>query len=327
MDSSLRIELPQFHFPELEILFRHDVRIPMDEMEKLLQLEREPLVADLVQILNHLPKWQAEFLPDADFESQALPPDRSFALHALSLLGEIRQAETLPSLFHLLRQDQEFMDLWLGNFLAESFWEILFRVGGHHLHKLGSHLLEDFPAKEARPALLDSLVQIAWHQPVRRQDVFGEFQKLLDAIEAGTSPHNPDFLGRLFRRLTDLRATQFMPQLKRIFEQHPIETSISGEWWKIEEDMHGYVNSVAKRPLFDLQGRYAHLVATLFPSNEENLYNAVSIDGVSPTRPRRGPRVVHSSTGRPFQRKHAKVGRNDPCPCGSGKKYKKCHGK
>jgi len=23
----------------------------------------------------------------------------------------------------------------------------------------------------------------------------------------------------------------------------------------------------------------------------------------------------------------AKVGRNDPCPCGSGKKYKQCHGK
>jgi len=22
-----------------------------------------------------------------------------------------------------------------------------------------------------------------------------------------------------------------------------------------------------------------------------------------------------------------KIGRNDPCPCGSGKKYKKCHGK
>jgi preprotein translocase subunit SecA len=23
----------------------------------------------------------------------------------------------------------------------------------------------------------------------------------------------------------------------------------------------------------------------------------------------------------------AKVGRNEPCPCGSGKKYKHCHGK
>ncbi len=28
----------------------------------------------------------------------------------------------------------------------------------------------------------------------------------------------------------------------------------------------------------------------------------------------------------PLKREAAKVGRNDPCPCGSGKKYKKCHG-
>jgi preprotein translocase subunit SecA len=28
----------------------------------------------------------------------------------------------------------------------------------------------------------------------------------------------------------------------------------------------------------------------------------------------------------PTKRQQAKVGRNDPCPCGSGKKYKKCHG-
>ncbi len=28
----------------------------------------------------------------------------------------------------------------------------------------------------------------------------------------------------------------------------------------------------------------------------------------------------------PFTRKQPKVGRNDPCPCGSGKKYKHCHG-
>ncbi|PHQ81560.1 MAG: preprotein translocase subunit SecA [Coxiella sp. (in: Bacteria)] len=29
----------------------------------------------------------------------------------------------------------------------------------------------------------------------------------------------------------------------------------------------------------------------------------------------------------PFIREEPKVGRNDPCPCGSGKKYKQCHGK
>jgi preprotein translocase subunit SecA len=29
----------------------------------------------------------------------------------------------------------------------------------------------------------------------------------------------------------------------------------------------------------------------------------------------------------PFVRARSKVGRNDPCPCGSGKKYKQCHGR
>jgi len=29
----------------------------------------------------------------------------------------------------------------------------------------------------------------------------------------------------------------------------------------------------------------------------------------------------------PYERQGIKVGRNDPCPCGSGKKYKQCHGK
>jgi preprotein translocase subunit SecA len=29
----------------------------------------------------------------------------------------------------------------------------------------------------------------------------------------------------------------------------------------------------------------------------------------------------------PVKRKEAKIGRNDPCPCGSGKKYKNCCGR
>jgi uncharacterized protein YecA (UPF0149 family) len=30
-------------------------------------------------------------------------------------------------------------------------------------------------------------------------------------------------------------------------------------------------------------------------------------------------------TARQMQRSPPKVGRNEPCPCGSGKKFKKCH--
>ncbi len=40
-----------------------------------------------------------------------------------------------------------------------------------------------------------------------------------------------------------------------------------------------------------------------------------------------GPPPGYTGPVAPIRRKTPKVGRNDPCPCGSGKKYKKCHGR
>ena len=40
-----------------------------------------------------------------------------------------------------------------------------------------------------------------------------------------------------------------------------------------------------------------------------------------------GEREGESEEHTPFQREGRKVGRNEPCPCGSGKKFKQCHGK
>jgi preprotein translocase subunit SecA len=40
-----------------------------------------------------------------------------------------------------------------------------------------------------------------------------------------------------------------------------------------------------------------------------------------------GSEPVESERPQPYTRSSPKIGRNDPCPCGSGKKYKYCHGK
>jgi uncharacterized protein len=37
-------------------------------------------------------------------------------------------------------------------------------------------------------------------------------------------------------------------------------------------------------------------------------------------------RMLRAVQPQPIHREHPKVGRNDPCYCGSGKKYKDCHG-
>jgi preprotein translocase subunit SecA len=42
-------------------------------------------------------------------------------------------------------------------------------------------------------------------------------------------------------------------------------------------------------------------------------------------RPAAGPQSQPEAAT--MVRTYPKVGRNDPCPCGSGKKYKFCHGR
>jgi len=46
----------------------------------------------------------------------------------------------------------------------------------------------------------------------------------------------------------------------------------------------------------------------------------------APVQYSHGTEAVEEENHETFRRDHPKVGRNDPCPCGSGKKYKQCHG-
>ena len=67
----------------------------------------------------------------------------------------------------------------------------------------------------------------------------------------------------------------------------------------------------------------------------ERLFKFQLVRGERPEPEVQAPRPQQMSLNRgeaveapkqPVQRSEEKVGRNDPCPCGSGKKYKKCHG-
>ncbi len=76
-----------------------------------------------------------------------------------------------------------------------------------------------------------------------------------------------------------------------------------------------------RRPAAGMQFRHA---------NVQGLGAAAS-PAAAPGRPnpatgRPGP-LARPEPAQPFVRDKKKVGRNEPCPCGSGKKYKHCHGR
>ena len=92
-----------------------------------------------------------------------------------------------------------------------------------------------------------------------------------------------------------------------------------------------------KREGFDL---FAGMMERIKSDTLDRLFHvqAVRHEGEQPTPPpqsivsRPQPRMTLNrgdepvAAPAPAQRAENKVGRNDPCPCGSGKKYKKCHG-
>ncbi|MBI5178453.1 MAG: preprotein translocase subunit SecA [Nitrospinae bacterium] len=70
------------------------------------------------------------------------------------------------------------------------------------------------------------------------------------------------------------------------------------------------------------------VTAALFKVEVEERAAEAPLQRKTPTRTveHRGD-VTMAEEPHTVKRDHDKVGRNDPCPCGSGKKYKKCHGK
>ncbi|HVS21895.1 MAG TPA: preprotein translocase subunit SecA [Pyrinomonadaceae bacterium] len=82
------------------------------------------------------------------------------------------------------------------------------------------------------------------------------------------------------------------------------------------------IDTFTIRSLFNLQ-----VVAEKAP-DELQRRRAARRSSMNFTGPNQGASAAGEEAGKakPIVRSAPKVGRNDPCPCGSGKKYKKCHG-
>jgi preprotein translocase subunit SecA len=111
------------------------------------------------------------------------------------------------------------------------------------------------------------------------------------------------------------------------------------ESFAIFQDMKGRVEEEIVRYLFWLrpvenqEARPAARRATPLTLNNPSAETVPAFAATGRTRPgvpagaqQRPARAGGDDVVKTVRREEPKVGRNDPCPCGSGKKYKKCHG-
>jgi hypothetical protein len=110
----------------------------------------------------------------------------------------------------------------------------------------------------------------------------------------------------------------------------PILYMVYARGWFSDDATHFGVNS----PDMSLED-YRSLPESAHPVLYRALSQAVRNPGVQIDRaelgraaPGRGPALARGPVRDPNDASSwGKVGRNDPCPCGSGRKYKQCHGR
>lgn len=145
------------------------------------------------------------------------------------------------------------------------------------------------------------------------------FDQCCGPLLAGAPAPSPEALMRsrytaFVRADLDYLETTLAPEAREDYDRTETEAWVKdADWLGLEvrsaanDDSQGTVEFVAR---YKFQGKsYAHHELASFRTHEGRW---VYVDG--------------AMNPKPAQRTAAKVGRNDPCPCGSGKKFKKCCG-
>jgi hypothetical protein len=224
--------------------------------------------------------------------------------YALYLLAQFRENKAYPLIvkyFGEIGLDSEALDP-TGDIVTEDLNSILASVCHGDL-SLIKQLIEDPQVNEyVRSAALGSLVILYNTDKLSREDLVGYIETLFDPDE------DPFFVSRLVAISCAIHPKELYDKLVQCFDEDLVEVFFVDRKY-LDERMQMDIETV----LAELKGNRQYQL----------INDAISdMDWWSCFSPETNSKKF-LSVG--YEQEHkSKVGRNDPCPCGSGKKYKKC---
>jgi hypothetical protein len=323
IDVAQTSKKPDFTHEEINLLYQHGLHINPDILRKILSLPRETLISDLEKVLHDLMaryNYFESYFEANDWDEETM----NFGIHAIFLLGELRAEESLDKFLDVFRQDEEFLDFWFGDFLTEGIWEPLYYIAGNHTERLKQFVIEPAIYTFARTIAYKVMEQIALHQPERKKEVF-EWFKYVMKYYAGSGPAenivDSGAIGSMICDLMRLNATELLAEIEQLFKLDYVSTMMCGDLKSVKKDIARPYPFEVKKDLLNIFDRYEKITTTWAGYNEDDF------DEDDPDFDfKDGPDFDFGNIPEPFLpvRNTPKVGRNEPCPCGSGKKYKKC---
>ena len=297
---------PDFINREIDWLYENGLRIEKEKLEIILNLPRGSLVPDLKLILKDS-VFRYEYFKRLTEKSKNWPENRmSFPIHAIYILGELKASEALVDILETLRQEEDFIEFWYGDFMTNGLWEPLYYLSENNLETLKDFVLTPNIWTYARSEIACCVSQIGLHQPERKGEVIKWFRDIFNHL-AGASLEDEiidsDFIGMAISDVLDLRASELLPEIKKLFDLGYVNRMICGDFNDVEKEIYEPCKDFFKKELLNIYDRYHQITATWHPYPEKNLSSASTNE---------------------LLKVDQKPGRNDPCPCGSGKKYKNC---
>jgi preprotein translocase subunit SecA len=130
--------------------------------------------------------------------------------------------------------------------------------------------------------------------------------------------------------LIALRALSLEPLIEELYRENLVLEYCAGSLEAVKQDLHSSKESALnhKKNMLPIFARYDHILNTWGGYKDDEFEDAEILedDDFDDEDGDDEDGEDFLEVTQPIVRAEPKVGRNDPCPCGSGKKYKKCHG-
>jgi hypothetical protein len=243
--------------------------------------------ADIPPLLDIM--VDASLLETSDEKRAWLP------IHAWRALGQLDAGLALSPMLELMDRYPD--DDWIGEWISEDLLEMAAWFGPGAVPALTEYLGDAGKEESHRIMVSEALTRIAQAHPEARDECIRSARERLERLDADW----PDLNGFFVLALIELNSVESIGAIRRAYEADVVDWSICGDMEEVEIRLGLREKRVTPRP----RSRF--------------IDEAEGEDGFPPRSSHRETPSVET-----YHREAPKIGRNDPCPCGSGKKYKKC---
>jgi hypothetical protein len=309
---------------EVEAIFGQGDLGPIENyLDAIATEERLPRFAIgmcLLRMEEAAPALRAVLVRAAEGEKQSDDEWRLF-FRGVYILGGARDTKSCQPLLRLLRRPELELDDLLGDAITEDLPRIMAGVFDGNVDAFFSLITDGSVDQFVRKALFDAAAFLSWNGSIARERIRGLLERFDEESLADDGDEAwvgwltaiallglRDMAPRVYRALDESRCPDWVigrsdfDEILAEAEQKPDDDA------RFEELHIGYIEDVVETLEWtDRDIRDDELNKSL----DEDDLDESDLDKVwTPSEPVRNP--------------WRNVGRNDPCPCGSGKKFKKC---